>query len=301
MGETGTTLVLQVGYRGAGFAGYAAQEGERTVQGEVERALETLLRRPCETTCAGRTDAGVSALAQYVSLPVEDGELAGREPRRMWRSLMAITPEEVSIRGLYMAPAGFSARFDALGRRYRYRIACGNAQPVMAWEHAWWLRSPLDAGLMDEAARALVGEHDFSSFCKVSSAQMLREAGRSTSRLLREVRVSVQREAGEDLVMVDVEGNAFLHNMVRIMVGTLVEVGRGNRPPEWVAQALAARDRRAAGPTAPARGLVLEDVRYAPDLLVPWDRALDNTGKSGGWRSIDLSKQTFCNKVLPRD
>ncbi len=270
MGESERTLVLKVGYRGTGFSGYAAQDGERTVQGEVERALQTLLRRPCQTTCAGRTDAGVSALAQYVSLPVDVGELAGREPRRMWRSLMAITPEDVSIRALYLAPDGFSARFDALGRRYRYRIACGNAQPVLAWDHAWWLRSTLDVEAMDEAAQALVGEHDFVSFCKVSSAQMLREAGRSTSRLLREVRVHMEREAGEDLVMVDVEGNAFLHNMVRIMVGTLVEVGRGNRSPEWVAQALAARDRRAAGPTAPALGLVLEDVRYPPDLLTPW-------------------------------
>lgn len=262
------TLVIKVGYRGAGFAGYAEQDGQRTVGGEVRRALEVLLRRPCDPVCAGRTDAGVSALSQYVSLPVGDGELV-RDPRRLWRSLMAITPDDISIRGLYTAPAGFSARFDATGRRYRYRIACGNAQPVLAWGHCWWLRSPLDVHAMHEAAQALVGEHDFRSFCKVSSANMLLEQGRSTSRLVRALEVAPLREAGEDLVSVMVEGNAFLHNMVRIMVGTLVEVGRGNRRPSWVGDALEARDRRAAGPTAPALGLVFEHVSYPEGMLTP--------------------------------
>ena len=262
-------LVLMVGYRGAGFSGYAEQDGARTVAGELRRALETLLRRPCELVCAGRTDAGVSALAQYVSLPITAKELE-REPRRLWRSLMAITPEDISIRGLYLAEPDFSARFDALGRTYRYRIACGNAQPVLAWDHAWWVRSPLDVRAMHEAAQALVGEHDFRSFCKVSSAQKLLADGRSTNRCLRRLEVHAIREAGEDLIAFDVEGNAFLHNMVRILVGTLVEVGRGNRSAQWVAQALEACDRRAAGPTAPAQGLVFEDVAYPEGALVPW-------------------------------
>ena len=269
MCEAEKTLVLKVGYRGAGFSGYAEQENERTVAGELKRALETLLRRPCDLTCAGRTDAGVSALAQYVSLPVSYEELE-REPLRMWRSLMAMTPEDISIRGLYLAPAGFSARFDAMSRRYRYRIACGNAQPVLAWDHAWWVRSSLDATAMHDAAQALVGEHDFRSFCKVSSAQKLLNDGRSTSRLIRSVTVNEICEAGEDLIAIDVEGNAFLHNMVRIMVGTLVEVGRGRRSQEWVRGALEARNRRAAGPTAPAMGLVFEGVRYPDGLLEEW-------------------------------
>lgn len=271
MCDADKTLVLKVGYRGAKFSGYAEQEGERTVAGELRRALETLLRRPCELTCAGRTDAGVSALSQYVSLPVCASELECREPRRLWRSLMAMTPEDISIRGLYLAPAGFSARFDACGRRYRYRIACGNAQPVLAWEHAWWLRSSLNAEAMDEAAQVLVGEHDFRSFCRVSSAQKLLDDGRSTSRLLREVRVSTIVEAGEELVAIDVEGNAFLHNMVRIMVGTLVEVGRGHRSASWVQEVLESRDRRAAGPTAPAKGLVFEDVSYSSGAFTVWE------------------------------
>ena len=272
LGETmddGATLVLKVGYRGAGFSGYAYQEGQRTVEGELMRALETLLRRPVELTCAGRTDAGVHALAQYVSLPVTTSELEARAPRRLWRSCMAITPEDISIKGLYRANPGFSARFDALERTYRYRIACGNAQPVLAWDHSWWLRTELDVDLMAEAAAPLVGEHDFTTFCKVSSAEMLRSQGRSTSRFLRSISVERATEAGEELIMVRVTGNAFLHNMIRIIVGTLVEVGSGRRPMPWVEEALLACDRRAAGPTAPAAGLVFEDVRYAPGTLVP--------------------------------
>ena len=265
----GPTLVLKVGYRGAGFSGYAYQEGQRTVEGELMRALETLLRRPVELTCAGRTDAGVHALAQYVSLPVAAAELETREPRRLWRSLMAITPEDISIKGLYRADPGFSARFDALERTYRYRIACGNAQPVLAWDHCWWLRSELDADLMAAACAPLAGEHDFTSFCKVSSAEMLKSQGRSTSRYLRRISVERAVEAGEDLIMFEVTGNAFLHNMIRIIVGTLVEVGAGRRGVSWPEEALLARDRRAAGPTAPACGLVFEDVRYAPGTLVP--------------------------------
>ena len=269
MCEADKTLVLRVGYRGANFSGYAEQEGQRTVAGELRRALEVLLRRPCELVCAGRTDAGVSALAQYVSLPITEEELK-REPQRLWRSLMAMTPEDISIRGLYLAPAGFSARFDAVGRKYRYRIACGNAQPVLAWDYAWWVRSPLDARAMHSAAQVFVGEHDFRSFCKVSSAQKLLSDGRSTSRFIRSVSVKEVSEAGEDLIAIDVEGNAFLHNMVRIMVGTLVEVGRGRRTQDWVRSALEACNRRAAGPTAPPTGLVFEDVTYPEGLLEEW-------------------------------
>ena len=268
--ETGRlALVLKVGYRGEGFSGYAEQEGQRTVAGELRRTLETLLRREVELTCAGRTDAGVSALSQYVSLDIDADELYGRQTARLWRSLAAITPEDVSIRGLYAAREGFSARFDALSRSYRYRIAFGNAQPVLAYGHCWWLRSDIDVDAMADAVRPLVGEHDFRSFCKKSSADKLLADGRSCSRNLTRAEVTRIREAGEDLVAIDVEGNAFLHNMVRIIVGTLVEVGRGRRPVSWPAEVLDACDRHAAGPTAPACGLVFEDVRYEEGSLVP--------------------------------
>lgn len=265
------TLVVKLGYRGGAFSGFAEQEGQRTVAGELRHALECVLRREVELSCAGRTDAGVHALGQHVSVPVYGSETE-LEGRRMERSLSAILPDDVSVRGLFRAAPGFSARFDATGRRYRYRIACGNARPVMGWGHVWWLtRWPdLDVDAMDEAARALEGEHDFRSFAKSSSIALMDADGRSTCRRVTEARVLRETEAGEPLVTVRVAGNAFLHNMVRVIVGSLVEVGSGRRDAAWLAAALAARDRRAAGPTAPACGLTFEDVSYEKGALIPW-------------------------------
>lgn len=260
----GGTLVIRIGYRGAGFAGFAEQPSVRTVAGELRRALETALRRPCELTCAGRTDAGVHAIAQYVSVPVTEAEL-GLPGERLMRSLVALTPDDLSVQAILRAPAGFSARFDAISRSYRYRIAASQARPVLAWEHSWWYRGALDVDAMAEAARPLLGEHDFKSFCKASSAE-----GKPTSRYVGALDVSRVREAGEALVAIDVTGNAFLHNMVRTIAGSLVEVGRGHRAPGWIEGVLAARDRAAAGPCAPAKGLTFVGVAYPEGVLEPW-------------------------------
>ena len=258
------TLVIKLGYRGADFAGFAEQPAQRTVAGELRRALETTLRRPVELTCAGRTDAGVHAIAQYVSVPVcaAELELAGN---RLRRSLVALTPDDLSIIGLYRGGADFSARFDAEARRYRYRIAAGDARPVMAWDHAWWYKGSLDAEAMDAAAQCLIGEHDFKSFCKATSA-----VDKPTHRYVASLRVTEAEEAGERLVCIDIEGNAFLHNMVRTIAGTLVEVGRGHRGAAWVADALAVCDRSAAGPCAPACGLTFVGVDYPTGSLTDW-------------------------------
>lgn len=263
--DEGGTLVIRLGYRGAGFSGFAEQPGVRTVAGELRRALETTLRRPCELTCAGRTDAGVHAIAQYVSLPVGEDELS-LPGSRLMRSLCALTPDDLSVQALLRAPAGFSARFDALSRSYRYRIAASQARPVLTWDHSWWYRGELDADAMAEAARPLLGEHDFKSFCKASSAE-----GKPTCRYVASLDVARVTEAGEELVVVDVTGNAFLHNMVRTIVGSLVEVGRGHRPVGWLADVLAARDRTAAGPCAPAKGLTFVGVEYPELTLTPWE------------------------------
>lgn len=256
------TLVLKLGYRGGEFSGYAAQPGQRTVAGEVERALATLLHREVELTCAGRTDAGVHAIAQYVSLPVAAAELE-RSGGSFLRSLSALTPDDISPMALFQAPKGFSARFDAVMRSYRYRIACG-PRPIMGWDHCWWLRGALDVEAMHEAAQTLVGEHDFKSFCKAISAE-----GKSTTRYVESITVNCQEECGEQIVCIDVVGNAFLHSMVRTIAGTLVEVGRGHRDSAWVASALAACDRKAAGPCAPAKGLTFTSVEYPEGLLTP--------------------------------
>lgn len=259
------TLVLKLGYRGADFCGFAAQPGRRTVAGEVVRSLETLLRREVDLTCAGRTDAGVHAIAQYVSVPVTADELA-LPVRRLMHGLSALLPDDISPAVLYHAPKGFSARFDARSRSYRYRIVAGEARPVLAWDHAWWLRSDLDVAAMGEAASALVGEHDFKSFCKATSAE-----GKPTHRCVMRCDVSEQAECGECVICIDVVGNAFLHSMVRTIAGTLVEVGRGHRSPAWVGEALAACDRKAAGPCAPAKGLTFVGVDYPQELLAPWE------------------------------
>lgn len=261
----GGTLVIRLGYRGADFAGFAEQPSVRTVAGELRRALETTLRRPCELTCAGRTDAGVHAIAQYVSIPVSEDELA-LPGSRLMRSLVALTPDDLSVQALFHAPAGFSARFDAISRSYRYRIAASPARPVLAWDHSWWYRGSLDVDAMAEAARPLLGEHDFKSFCKAASAE-----GKPTCRHVSALDVSRVTEAGEELVAIDVTGNAFLHNMVRTIAGSLVEVGRGHRAPDWLADVLAARDRTAAGPCAPAKGLTFVGVEYPELTLSPWE------------------------------
>ena len=263
--EAAGTLVIKLGYRGEGFCGFAEQPTQRTVAGELRRALETTLRRPCELTCAGRTDAGVHAIAQYVSVPVTESELM-LPGARLMRSLVALTPDDLSIGALFRAQPSFSARFDALSRSYRYRICAGDVRPVLAWDHAWWYKGQLNVEAMNEASKLLLGEHDFKSFCKATSA-----VDKPTCRYVGALDVRALEEAGENLVVIDITGNAFLHNMVRTIAGSLVEVGRGHRRPEWMSEVLAACDRRSAGPCAPAKGLTFVRVEYPAGALAPWN------------------------------
>ena len=213
--EAAGTLVIKLGYRGEGFCGFAEQPAQRTVAGELRRALETTLRRPCELTCAGRTDAGVHAIAQYVSVPVTESELM-LPGARLMRSLVALTPDDLSIGALFRAQPSFSARFDALSRSYRYRICAGDVRPVLAWDHAWWYKGQLNVEAMNEASKLLLGEHDFKSFCKATSA-----VDKPTCRYVGALDVRALKEAGENLVAIDITGNAFLHNMVRTIAGSL--------------------------------------------------------------------------------
>ena len=260
------TLVLRISYDGKGFSGFAEQPGSlRTVAGEVRRALETFLRRDIDLTCAGRTDAGVHALRQHVSLPVHEGELA--IPRtRIVRALAALLPHDISVNGVYRAEKGFSARFDALSRTYTYRIATGESRPLFLRDVSWWKRGALDVEAMEEAAGYLIGEQDFKSFCKVSSA-----IGKPTCRRVISAGFEARSELGEDVLAFTIVGNAFLHSMVRTVVGSLVEVGTGHREPSWMRDAIDARDRQAAGPTAPAQGLTFMDVEYEPGSLAEWE------------------------------
>jgi len=261
--EAAHSLALTVAYDGARFAGFARQPGLDTVQGRVEAALGIALRRPVETTGAGRTDAGVHALGQVISF-----DAAGGEPQaeRLRRSLDALVGDGITIREVRAARAGFSARFDATAREYRYRIVAGTVGPLFLERFAWHVPRVLDVEAMGEAAHHLVGEHDFRSFCVTESAE-----GKRTVRRIDVVQLEAEEHLGEKCLCVRVVGNAFLHSMVRVIVGSLVEVGEGRRDPAWMAGALRALDRSAAGPTAPPHGLVLHSVTYPDGVWLRMD------------------------------
>lgn len=253
------TIAIGASYLGAPFCGFARQEGLTTVQGEVEDALRVVFRREVPTVCAGRTDAGVHARGQVMSADLSDEELDDRSMRSLARSLDALTDDAICVRKVVEVPYGFSARFDADWREYRYRLAYGSREPLFSRDFTWWLPScgELDVDSMREAADILVGEHDFKSFCVAASA-----VGKSTVREILGIDIYEESILGEEGLVVRVVGTAFLHSMVRTIVGTLVEVGCGRREPVWVSEVLEAGDRRAAGPNAPAHGLVFWHVRY---------------------------------------
>lgn len=251
------TLSLTVSYNGAPFSGFARQPGQLTVQGELEQALSLVFRRPMEVVCSGRTDAGVHALGQVVSFDVTNDELEGRNLYSLRRSLNALTPEDITVREVEERQPGFSARFDAQWREYHYHVCLDEVPPLFMRDFSWYVHGQLDIDAMREAAAYLVGEHDFKSFCMAASA-----VGKPTCRNVHEISLSREMIMGEDILTIKVIGNAFLHSMVRTIVGTLVMVGRSQRKPEWVHEVLEARNRTAAGENAPAAGLVFWRVQY---------------------------------------
>lgn len=251
------TLSLTVSYNGAPFSGFARQPGQLTVQGELEQALSLVFRRPMEVVCSGRTDAGVHALGQVVSFDVANDELEGRNLYSLRRSLNALTHEDITVREVEERQPGFSARFDAQWREYHYHVCLDEVPPLFMRDFSWYVHGQLDIDAMREAATYLVGEHDFKSFCMAASA-----VGKPTCRNVHEISLSREMVMGEDILTIKVVGNAFLHSMVRTIVGTLAMVGRGQRKPEWVREVLEARNRTAAGENAPAAGLVFWRVQY---------------------------------------
>lgn len=251
------TLSLTVSYNGAPFSGFARQPGQLTVQGELEQALSLIFRRPMEVVCSGRTDAGVHALGQVVSFDVANDELEGRNLYSLRRSLNALTHEDTTVREVEERQPGFSARFDAQWREYHYHVCLDEVPPLFMRDFSWYVHGQLDIDAMREAAAHLVGEHDFKSFCMAASA-----VGTPTCRNVHEISLSREMIMGEGILTIKVVGNAFLHSMVRTIVGTLVMVGRGQRKPEWVREVLEARNRTAAGENAPAAGLVFWRVQY---------------------------------------
>jgi tRNA pseudouridine38-40 synthase len=241
------TYRITIAYDGSGFSGYADNPGVRTVQGELEAVLARVVGREVPTVVAGRTDAGVHARGNVVSFETTDPI----DTERLRRSITRMLGPEVVARAVAEALDGFSARFSAIRRRYCYRIDNGPVPDPETRHFAWHVPHQLDVGAMNEAAAAMVGEHDFASLCR---------AVPDKSTVRRVLDASWAREAA--LVVFDVTGTAFCHQMVRSMVALCVGVGRGRVAAEAVPEILEVRDRNAARGAAPPHGLTLWEVEY---------------------------------------
>jgi tRNA pseudouridine38-40 synthase len=252
----GTRLRLDLSYDGSGFHGWGCQPGLRTVEDVVRHALGRVLALPAPPvlTVAGRTDAGVHASGQvaHADVPAQHWERAAAARQRLARVL----PADVRVRAIGPAPAGFDARFSALWRRYSYRVCDdpAGADPLRRHETLWYPRE-VDIDRMNQAAVCCLGEHDFAAFCR-------RRDGATTVREL--LRLDWARP-GHGIAVATVVADAFCHNMVRSLVGALLAVGAGRRPPGWLAGLLAARVRDPAVVVVAPHGLCLEQVAYPPD------------------------------------
>jgi tRNA pseudouridine38-40 synthase len=239
-------LVLE--YDGTLFAGWQAQAGRRTVEGELRAALRGLTGTDHVVHGAGRTDAGAHALGQVANFRYE-GRLG---PDRLRGGLNALLPEDVAVVGADIAADDFHARYSARWRRYRYRWLDRPDRPALDRHQCWHVRKTLDLDAMRAAAPSLVGGHDWTTFCSASEPPTAR---------VREMREAAIERRGR-YVELDLVGEGFLRGLVRGVAGALTEVGEGRRPPGWVADLLTARDRTRAARTAPARGLTLVEVLY---------------------------------------
>jgi len=241
------TVRLDLSYDGTDFRGYAKQPDVRTVQAEIERALETLFGL-VETTVAGRTDAGVHARHQVVSFAVDTPVEVGAAHR----SLNRLLPDDIVVTAVATAPDGFSARFSATKRIYRYAILNQLLPDPFLRRVSWHVKDDLDAFVMNQAARHMLGEHDFASFCR-------RARGRSTVRTVTSAKWT-EPHAAE--LRFEIEGVAFCHQMVRSIVALCVDVGRGLVDLDDVGGILDARDRNAGRGAAPPHGLTLWHIEY---------------------------------------
>ena len=242
-----TVYRIDLAYDGSGFRGYARQEGQRTVQGELERAMGIVLGTIPETGVAGRTDAGVHARGQVVSFV--HGEAF--DTADLARSLNGILGPEIAVRSVAPVDADFHARHSAIWRRYRYRIGTAPGGDPLTRTFTWEVGRALDVAAMVEAASAFLGEHDFSSFCR-------RMEGRSNVRRVEESEIDVTG----DVIRYWVGANAFCHQMVRSIVGHLYDIGRGYIGADSVAEVIEAWDRSRVAPVAPPHGLTLWEVGY---------------------------------------
>jgi tRNA pseudouridine38-40 synthase len=238
------TARLLIEYDGRDFAGWARQDGLRTVQGELETALAVVLDAPVALTVAGRTDAGVHARGQVASHPGAPAPV---------RSLNGLLPQDVAVLESEPAPDGFDARRDARARTYRYRILSRRARGPFERGRALHVARPLDRRALDACAAALLGTHDFTAFTPTQTDHV---------RFQRDVMRAEWVEEPDDVIAFWIEADAFMRHMVRSLVGTMLGVAAGREPVEAFERLLIGRPRSEAGATAPAHGLYLESIRY---------------------------------------
>lgn len=260
-------IALGIEYDGTDFLGWQRLSHGKTVQASLEQALSRVAASPIQVTCAGRTDAGVHGRCQVVHFDTE----VQRDPRSWMLGACSNLPDSVAVLWAQPVADDFHARFSARSRRYRYRILNRPVRAALGARYVTWERHPLDAGRMHEAAQVLLGEHDFSAFRAIScqAAHARREV----------LAVRVRRE--DEQVIVDIEANAFLHHMVRNIVGSLLPIGRGEQPGAWVGELLAGRNREVAGPTAPPTGLTFLGPRYEAQWGLPTEVTQIETDRKG--------------------
>lgn len=246
------TFKLTIAYDGTKFSGWQFQPERRTVQGTIQDAWQRITGEALQVNASSRTDAGVHALGQTVGVDTATHLTADQ----LYRAINSQLPEDVVLVAIEEAQAGFHATRDAKGKRYRYSIHNEPTRALFDRNFVWYVPQTLDVDAMQRAGQSLVGTHDFASFQAAGSER------ESTVRTISAI--EVRRSCGDraSRVEIEVEGDGFLYNMVRIIAGSLVDVGAGRRDAEWLAKALAACDRRAAGQTAPPHGLCLLKVDY---------------------------------------
>jgi tRNA pseudouridine38-40 synthase len=245
---------IVLAYDGARFHGFAAQPGQRTVGGALAEAIRTVVQRPVELTCAGRTDAGVHAWGQVVSVDLPEGT----DLERLQRSLVKLLAPAIVVRDVVEAPADFDARFSARSRTYRYRVHHAALPDPFTAHLAWHVPGELDRALLDLACDPFLGEHDFSAFCRRPKAA----AGQPPASLVRRVLRAGWDDLGEGHLRFEIEATAFCHQMVRSIVGTIVAAGQGTIRPGDVHAILRSGQRANAAPIAPGHGLCLWHVAY---------------------------------------